>query len=46
MDLKQQWFYRFLQNTIGLHILTFWILVYLWGGLPYLTWSVVNTLFY
>ncbi|AEE27941.1 putative acyl-CoA desaturase [Arabidopsis thaliana] len=40
MDLKQQWFYRFLQNTIGLHILTFWILVYLWGGLPYLTWSV------
>ncbi|CAA7048171.1 unnamed protein product [Microthlaspi erraticum] len=40
MDLKQQWFYRFLQYTIGLHILTFWTLVYLWGGLPYLTCGV------
>ncbi|CAF2116518.1 unnamed protein product, partial [Brassica oleracea] len=40
MDLKQQWFYRFLRNTIGLHIMTFWTLVYLWGGLPYLTCGV------
>ncbi|VVB12922.1 unnamed protein product [Arabis nemorensis] len=36
MDLKQQWFYRFLKNTLPLHILTFWTLVYFWGGLPYL----------
>ncbi|KAJ0231181.1 Fatty acid desaturase domain-containing protein [Hirschfeldia incana] len=36
MDLRQQWFYRFLGNTIGLHVLTLWSLVYLWGGLPYL----------
>ncbi|XP_033135621.1 delta-9 desaturase-like 1 protein [Brassica rapa] len=42
MDLKQQWFYRFLRNTIGLHIMTFWTLVYLWGGLPYLTCGVVR----
>ncbi|XP_010475336.1 PREDICTED: delta-9 desaturase-like 2 protein [Camelina sativa] len=40
MDLKQQWFYRFLGKTIGLHISAFWTLIYLWGGLPYLTWSV------
>ncbi|CAN6981537.1 hypothetical protein BRARA_I05423 [Brassica rapa] len=40
MDLKQQWFYRFLRNTIGLHIMTFWTLVYLWGGLPYLTCGI------
>ncbi|CAA7048172.1 unnamed protein product [Microthlaspi erraticum] len=40
MDLKQQWFYRFLGNTVALHILTFWALVYFWGGLPYLTCGV------
>ncbi|KAL0732380.1 hypothetical protein Bca4012_008589 [Brassica carinata] len=40
MDLKQQWFYRFLRTTIALHIMTFWTLVYLWGGLPYLTCGV------
>ncbi|KAH0851586.1 hypothetical protein HID58_091006, partial [Brassica napus] len=40
MDLKQQWFYRFLRNTVGLHIMTFWTLVYLWGGLPYLTCGI------
>ncbi|AAF80133.1 putative acyl-CoA desaturase [Arabidopsis thaliana] len=40
MDLKQQWFYRFLKKTLVLHILAFWTLIYLWGGLPYLTWTV------
>ncbi|XP_010457726.1 PREDICTED: delta-9 desaturase-like 1 protein isoform X1 [Camelina sativa] len=40
MDLKQQWFYRFLGKTMGLHISAFWTLIYLWGGLPYLTWGV------
>ncbi|KAG7596047.1 Fatty acid desaturase domain [Arabidopsis suecica] len=37
MDLKKQWFYRFLQKTIALHILMFWIVLYLYGGLPYVT---------
>jgi len=45
MDLKQQWFYRFLKKTLVLHILAFWTLIYLWGGLPYLTWTVVNSQF-
>ncbi|CAN7053707.1 unnamed protein product [Brassica oleracea var. botrytis] len=40
MDLKLQWFYRFLQKTTGYHIMAFWTLVYLWGGLPYLTCGV------
>ncbi|CAN7036302.1 hypothetical protein IGI04_032708 [Brassica rapa subsp. trilocularis] len=40
MDLKHQWFYRFLQKTTGYHIMAFWTLVYLWGGLPYLTCGV------
>ncbi|KFK42939.1 hypothetical protein AALP_AA1G058300 [Arabis alpina] len=40
MDLKQQWFYRFLRNTMGLHTLAFWSLVYYLGGLPYLTCGV------
>ncbi|CAN6897600.1 unnamed protein product [Brassica oleracea] len=37
MDLKQQWFYRFLRKTIGFHVLMFWTVLYLYGGLPYLT---------
>ncbi|CAA7026434.1 unnamed protein product [Microthlaspi erraticum] len=37
MDLKKQWFYRFLRRTIALHILTYWTVLYLYGGLPYLT---------
>ncbi|KFK42955.1 delta 9 desaturase [Arabis alpina] len=37
MDLKKQWFYRFLRKTTVLHILMFWTLLYLYGGLPYLT---------
>ncbi|KAG7653253.1 Fatty acid desaturase domain [Arabidopsis suecica] len=40
MDLKQQWFYRFLKKTLVLHIFLYWTLIYLWGGLPYLTWTV------
>ncbi|KFK24701.1 hypothetical protein AALP_AA8G013500 [Arabis alpina] len=35
-DLRQQWFYRFLANTVAFHILAFWTLIYFWGGLPYL----------
>ncbi|WZZ77360.1 hypothetical protein YC2023_097932 [Brassica napus] len=38
MDLKRQWFYRFLRNTIFLHVLMFWTVLYLYGGLPYLTY--------
>jgi stearoyl-CoA desaturase (delta-9 desaturase) len=37
MDLKQQWFYWFLRMTIGFHVLMFWTVLYLYGGLPYLT---------
>ncbi|KFK42957.1 hypothetical protein AALP_AA1G061000 [Arabis alpina] len=40
MDLKGQWFYRFLQNTQGLHITLFCTILYCYGGLPYLTWVV------
>ncbi|KAL0723840.1 hypothetical protein Bca4012_038439 [Brassica carinata] len=36
-DLKNQWFYRFLRKTIGFHVLMFWTVLYLYGGLPYLT---------
>nr|VDD53816.1 unnamed protein product [Brassica oleracea] len=38
MDLKRQWFYRFLRKTIFLHVLMFWTVLYLYGGLPYLTY--------
>ncbi|KAL0723845.1 hypothetical protein Bca4012_038444 [Brassica carinata] len=44
MDLKQQWFYRFLRKTIGLHVLMYWTALYLYGGLPYLTWYHVTWL--
>ncbi|CAL9213926.1 unnamed protein product [Arabidopsis halleri] len=37
MDLKKQWFYKFLRRTIALHIVMFWTVLYLYGGLPYLT---------
>jgi len=42
MDLKQQWFYWFLRMTIGFHVLMFWTVLYLYGGLPYLTCGGVN----
>ncbi|KAF3608627.1 hypothetical protein DY000_02044568 [Brassica cretica] len=37
MDLKKQWFYRFLRKTIGLQVLMYWTVLYFYGGLPYLT---------
>ncbi|KAG2267193.1 hypothetical protein Bca52824_061748 [Brassica carinata] len=33
MDLKQ-WFYRFLRKTIGLQVLMYWTVLYLYSGLP------------
>nr|GEV55956.1 fatty acid desaturase, type 1 [Tanacetum cinerariifolium] len=37
-ELKAQWFYRFLQDTYFWHPTAFAILLYLYGGFPYLVW--------
>ncbi|PWA54674.1 fatty acid desaturase, type 1, core [Artemisia annua] len=37
-ELKAQWFYRFLQDTYFWHPTAFAILLYLYGGFPYLAW--------
>ncbi|XP_010522174.1 PREDICTED: delta-9 desaturase-like 3 protein [Tarenaya hassleriana] len=39
-DLKQQWFYRFLQRTLGLHVLGLSITLYFWGGFPCVAWGM------
>ncbi|XP_010522172.1 PREDICTED: delta-9 acyl-lipid desaturase 1-like [Tarenaya hassleriana] len=39
-DLKRQWFYRFLQRTVIFHILGFGVLLYSWGGFPFLAWGM------
>nr|GEZ39699.1 fatty acid desaturase, type 1 [Tanacetum cinerariifolium] len=39
-ELKAQWFYMFLHSTYILHLVSLAILLYIFGGFPYLAWAM------
>ncbi|KAI3740797.1 hypothetical protein L2E82_31271 [Cichorium intybus] len=40
-DLKKQTFYIFIRKTYMLHVVGSGVLLYAWGGFPYLVWGMV-----
>lgn len=46
VDLQKQPFYRFLQRTYIAHPIALGILLYAFGGLPFLVWGMVSISLY